>query len=146
MIIITNLVKINEHGQIFITPYETIDAAQAAIETATQNEPLNILQNEPGCMIIRPVNSGTTYIITNSDYTALTVKIPNGKLMLNTVLDPLYPGLDIEYIADNEDENTDVLTRPRVLIEKPRDTKTLAAMIWGDRNSEDYTYKTTFDE
>ena len=144
-----NLVKINKHGELFVTPYETVDAARAAIEEITPDAPVTISQNESGCTIINRGNNDTTYIITNHDYAAFTVSVPGGKLMANTALDPLYPGIDIEYIADDEEKlakDADVFTRPRVLIEKPRETKTLAAMIWGDKNNKGYTHKTVFEK
>lgn len=68
--------------------------------------------------------------------------LPGGHLDIRVHPDPLYPGLDIEFISDNEPENK--LSRPRVLIEKPKDEDSglydkLRAVIWANRDQEDYT-------
>lgn len=67
---------------------------------------------------------------------ALEVRLPNGVLRATPSTDPAYPGIDVEFIADNE--NTNDLSRPRVLIEQSEDTP-LRALIWNNPRSEDYS-------
>lgn len=65
--------------------------------------------------------------------------IKKGKLSIVVIPDTDYPGLDIEYISDKDaslPENT-VFTKPRVLIENNENV--LRALVWGDRDNEDYT-------
>ena len=70
--------------------------------------------------------------------------IKNGFLDIRASLDPDYPGLDIEYI--DAKENVQALhTRPRVLIECPKDTSKLRALVWGDPKSEDYSDSVDFE-
>lgn len=70
--------------------------------------------------------------------------IKEGHLDTTVSLDPTYPGIDIEYIPNKEDElkNDELWTRPRVLIENKEDT--LRAVIWGDPHKEDYTEAVNF--
>lgn len=80
--------------------------------------------------------------------------IRNGFLDIRVSQDPDYPGLDIEYISDKESElpREEIMTRPRVLIENPNpdeeDIKNtdLRVLIWGRKDSEDYTDKIVFDD
>ncbi len=67
----------------------------------------------------------------------LIVKVDGGYLRAETSCDPDYPGIDIEFISDDEDR--EALSRPRVLVEKPVDNGNLRALIWNNPNSEDYT-------
>lgn len=53
-----------------------------------------------------------------------------------------YPGLDIEFIPENEDEIYG--TNPRVLFECTPEGK-LRLLIWDDKNNEDYTKEIVFD-
>ena len=73
-----------------------------------------------------------------------TMPIKEGHLDATVSLDPTYPGIDIEYIPNKEDElkNDELWTRPRVLIENNEDT--LRAVIWGDPHKEDYTKAVNF--
>lgn len=66
----------------------------------------------------------------------IIVKIDGGYLRAEKSYDPDYPGIDIEFISDNEDEFA--LSRPRVLVEKPTDNGKLRTLIWNNPNSEDY--------
>ena len=67
----------------------------------------------------------------------LQIRLPNGYLVASISADPYYPGIDVEYIGDNESE-TD-LSRPRVLIEAPiEDNGAVRALIWNDPTNEDY--------
>lgn len=74
----------------------------------------------------------------------IRVKVEGGVLVATKIPDEHYPGIDIEFIPDNENDD-DPTTRPRVLFERPQGG-TLAVMIWGDRKSEDYSDKIIFDE
>lgn len=72
----------------------------------------------------------------------LEVKLPTGMLVANKVTDPNYPGIDIEFVPDNEPEIP--LSRPRVLVEQPVADEQLHTLIWSDPAKEDYTEKITF--
>lgn len=68
---------------------------------------------------------------------ALQIRLGNGYLVATISADPDYPGIDVEYVDDNEKE-TD-LSRPRVLIESPIDDNgAIRALVWNDSESEDY--------
>lgn len=75
--------------------------------------------------------------------------LPGGHLDIRVAPDPTYPGLDVEFIADNEDH--DKKSRPRVLIEMPDADKDdvhyheLRALCWTNKMSEDYTDEITLD-
>lgn len=75
-----------------------------------------------------------------------------GHLDIRVAPDPNYPGLDVEFIADNEKHDGSQLSRPRVLIEMPSDAEgddthyhELRALCWANRNCEDYTDEITLD-
>lgn len=138
-----NLVKMDKNGKVSITPFTSADDAKRFISKTVSPE-IGFSCKAKGYMIISPNDCDDIYAIVNSDRVDLIVNVPGGKLVANTT-EPLYPGIDIEYIADDEDESTDN-TRFRVLVEKPCDTKTLSAMIWNNKHSEDYSNKIIFKE
>jgi hypothetical protein len=70
----------------------------------------------------------------------LIVKVKGGHLVATISQDPNYPGIDVEYVAENDKGEN--LSRPRVLVEWPH-CNTLRALIWNDLNSEDYTEEIT---
>ena len=72
----------------------------------------------------------------------LEVKLPTGMLVASEVTDPNYPGIDIEFVPDDELEIP--LSRPRVLVEQPVADEQLRTLIWSDPAKEDYTEKITF--
>ena len=74
----------------------------------------------------------------------MIVKVKGGVLRATPSMDPEYPGIDVEFIADND--NGENLSRPRILIERPVESGELRALIWDDKNSEDYTKEVIFDE
>jgi len=65
----------------------------------------------------------------------LKVKVQGGYLVATVSADPDYPGIDVEYIS--EDDNGERLSRPRVLVECPPEGA-LRALIWNNPHSEDY--------
>ncbi len=90
-----------------------------------------ILEPIPGTILLDPA---TTY----------SLKIKDGYLDIRVSQDPEYPGLDVEYISNNEDKGNSLKTRPRVLIECPKDTNVLRALIWGNPDNEDYSDSVDF--
>lgn len=76
-----------------------------------------------------------------------TYKLPikNGYLDIRVASDPDYPGLDVEYIDDNE-KSMPPHTRPRVLIECPKHTNKLRTLVWGNPKSEDYSEEVEFED
>ena len=74
----------------------------------------------------------------------LEVKLPNGMIVANKALDPDYPGIDIEFIPDDEPE-IPLSIRPRILVERPiEEGEHLRALIWSNPAKEDYTEEITF--
>lgn len=74
----------------------------------------------------------------------LVVPFRNGHLVATISPDPNYPGIDVEYVDDNDDGTT--MSRPRVLIEQPvedNETQKIRCLIWNNPDSEDYTEDTT---
>lgn len=72
----------------------------------------------------------------------IKVKTKGGYLWATNNGDIDYPGIDVEFITDNEDENA--LSNPRILFEYPTDGK-LRVLIWDDKYNEDYTREIIFD-
>lgn len=72
----------------------------------------------------------------------VTYRVPvrNGHLALSVSSDPENPGVDVEYISDNDKPEDTVKTRPRVLIEHTGDTNQLRAVAWANPLSEDYSH------
>ena len=72
----------------------------------------------------------------------IKVRVEGGYIRANASSDPDYPGIDVEFVSDNDVGET--LSRPRVLFEKPVDDN-LRALIWDDADNEDYTKEIVFD-
>lgn len=72
---------------------------------------------------------------------SLIVRVEGGYLRADPSQDPNYPGIDIEFIADSEPD--DIMSRPRVLFEKPIDG-CLRALIWNNQKNEDYEEEIVF--
>jgi len=71
----------------------------------------------------------------------IKVKVNGGYLVATATPDNMYPGIDIEYIAD--DDGGEHVSAPRVLFEFPKDGE-LRALVWTDKDNEDYTHKLGF--
>lgn len=70
------------------------------------------------------------------------IRMSRGILRINVSKDNFFPGLDIEFISDEENQNK--MSRPRILIEAPineynGDQEDLRALIWNNQDSEDYS-------
>lgn len=74
------------------------------------------------------------------------VPVSDGYLEVIASIDKDYPGLDVEYIPDNE--NSRGKSNPRILFEStPTESgKKLRALIWDDKDNEDYTKEIVFHE
>ena len=72
----------------------------------------------------------------------LIVKAEGGVFRATKSQDPNYPGIDVEFIADQKEDN--ILSRPRVLFEKPVDGS-LRALIWNNSRKEDYSEEIEFN-
>lgn len=74
------------------------------------------------------------------------IPLANGILRVDVSCDEDYPGLDIEFIPNNE--NIKPVTRPRVLIEAPINENgtqdNLRALVWANEDSEDYSDEIIF--
>lgn len=71
----------------------------------------------------------------------IKVKVEGGTLVATASPDPNYPGIDVEFVPEDEEEFG--VSTPRVLFEKPKGEK-LRALIWADKDYEDYTNKVEF--
>lgn len=78
------------------------------------------------------------------DTQKIIVKIQGGHLVATESQDTDYPGIDVEFVPDSD--NGEHASRPRVLFEKPVEDGELRALVWDDKNSEDYTNEITFEE
>lgn len=72
----------------------------------------------------------------------LKVKVEGGYLYATISGDVDYPGICVEFVAD-EDQG-EKSSRPTVLIEKPAG-EDLRALVWADEDDEDYTTEIIFD-
>lgn len=73
---------------------------------------------------------------------SLTVKVEGGYLYATVSGDTDYPGICVEFVAD--DDIGESASRPTVLIEKPVGDE-LRALVWDDKDDEDYTTEIIFD-
>ena len=73
---------------------------------------------------------------------SLKIKVEGGYLYATISGDTDYPGICVEFVADEENEND--LSRPTVLVEKPVGEE-LRALVWGNKDEEDYTAEILFD-
>ena len=78
------------------------------------------------------------------DTQKIIVKIQGGHLVATKSQDTDYPGIDVEFVPDSD--NGEYASRPRVLFEKPVEDGELRALVWDDKNSEDYTNEIIFEE
>ena len=72
----------------------------------------------------------------------------NGKFDISVCDDPDYPGIDVEYISNenNGKLKEGQLSRPRVLFETPNSySDNLRVLVWADQNSEDYSEEIIFN-
>lgn len=72
----------------------------------------------------------------------IKISMDGGYLAIDKSQNPDYPGIDIEFVPNNEKEL--LYTRPRVVIEKPKGEK-LRCLIWNNKSSEDYSDKIIFE-
>lgn len=72
----------------------------------------------------------------------LKVRVDGGYLIATESGDTDYPGICVEFVADNERD--DALSRPSVLIEKPVGDE-LRVLVWADEDVEDYTTEIKFN-
>lgn len=54
--------------------------------------------------------------------TEMRVKVEGGYIIATASCDPEYPGIDVEFEPDNSDKESERLSNPRVLLEKPIDS------------------------
>lgn len=78
------------------------------------------------------------------DTQKIVVRIQGGHLVATEATDPDYPGIDVEFVSDSD--NGEYASRPRILFEKSVEDGELRALVWDDKNSEDYTNEIIFEE
>lgn len=72
----------------------------------------------------------------------MKVRVDGGYLCATISGDTDYPGICVEFVADNESD--DSLSRPTVLIEKPTGDE-LRVLVWSNDDEEDYTTEIKFN-
>lgn len=72
----------------------------------------------------------------------ISVEIKGGRIIGNIAADENYPGVDIEFVPDGYEGE---YINPRILFEFDKESETLRALIWADKNYEDYTHEIVFD-
>jgi hypothetical protein len=65
----------------------------------------------------------------------IKIRVKGGYIVASISGDIDYPGIDVEYVAD--DDKGEMASRPKVLIEYPKDG-CLRALVWNDPHNEDY--------
>lgn len=73
---------------------------------------------------------------------SLEVKVDGGYLHATISGDVNYPGIWVEFVAD--DDKGESVSRPTVLVEKPVDDE-LRVLVWSDEDDEDYTTEIKFN-
>ena len=73
----------------------------------------------------------------------MRVRVEGGYLVATPSYDDNYPGIDVEFQPD-EKIGEDVLSLPRVLMEKPAGER-IRVLAWTDPATEDYTKEITFN-
>ena len=126
------------------TQYESMADAESALKKNFADYKNNIVFKNDINTVVNDSGKNTLWILANAVHGCMIVPVGTGKLCAETNADPDYPGVDTEFIPD--DENDRMYTRPRILIEKPvrnfpEQTGTLSVMLWTDPQSEDYTDK-----
>ena len=83
-------------------------------------------------------DSASEHSPVREDAKTLRVPVKGGTLVAAPTPDPDYPGICIEYVAEEPDANA--VSDPCVLVEYPNEPDSaLRALVWGDPKSEDYT-------
>lgn len=72
----------------------------------------------------------------------IKVRVEGGYIVARKSPDPAYPGIDVEFVPDDEDDAA--LSVPRVLMEKANG-QPLRALVWGNKAVEDYTSEIRFE-
>lgn len=76
--------------------------------------------------------------------TEMRVKVEGGYIIATASCDPEYTGIDVEFEPDNSDKESERLSNPRVLLEKPIG-EDIRAILWTDSQTEDYTQEVRFE-
>lgn len=72
----------------------------------------------------------------------IDVLVEGGYIRATASQDKNYPGIDVEFVPNEPQEDT--LSFPRVLVEKPLESDNLRAVIWANPNDEDYSDEIKF--
>lgn len=102
---------------------------------------LSAMSDSKRCKAMWERFTGLKLEVTNTLIEGPTYNMPikDGHLDIFVTPDPNYPGIDIQYVSDKENDLPDdkAYTRPRVLIENNEGV--LRAVVWADPSDEDYT-------
>lgn len=72
----------------------------------------------------------------------ISAKVNGGEIVATLSDDPNYPGIDVEFVPD--DDAHFVKSQPRVLFEMPKASQELRMLVWEDPQNEDYTQEIVF--
>ena len=121
---------------------ECESAKQARSNIILKNEGTVTVYSSENFRVIKQQDTNNAWIIIDNPLFELSTLIPNGRLAATTA-DLAAPGLNIEYIPDN-DNDCPALTRPRIVLAK-ENNENLQAKIFADCNKDTCTYCIDFN-
>lgn len=121
---------------------ECESAKQARSDIILKNEGTVTVYSSENFRVIKQQDTNNAWIIIDNPLFELSTLIPNGRLAATTA-DLAAPGLNIEYIPDN-DNDYPALTRPRIVLAK-ENNENLQAKIFADCNKDECSYCIDFN-
>lgn len=140
----TLLIEINDEKIVNMYTFPDPERARSFMKNEKYETAVPVLEWREDIFSVYSIeNGGAVLVLMDAKLFSLNTLIGDGRFETNISCDVNYPGVDTQFIPD-ESMSGNVLSFPRVLIEKPVDGR-LQAMIWGDAEQEDYTQKFSFD-
>lgn len=121
---------------------ECESAKQARSDIILKNEGTVTVYSSENFRVIKQQDTNNAWIIIDNPLFELSTLIPNGRLAATTA-DLAAPGLNIEYIPDDDDD-CPALTRPRIVLAK-ENNENLQAKIFADCNKDECSYCIDFN-
>ena len=140
----TLLIEINDEKIVNMYAFSDPERARSFMTNEKYEIAVPVLEWKEDIFSIYSIENGkAVLVLMDAKLFSLNTLIVNGRFETDISCDIDYPGIDTQFIPD-ESMSDDVLSFPRVLIEKPVDGH-LQAMVWNDADREDYTQKFSFD-
>ena len=140
----TLLVEINDEKIVNMYTFSDPERARSFMETEKYETAVPVLEWRKDIFSIYSIENGrAVLVLMDAKLFSLNTLIADGRFETDISCDVDYPGIDTQFIPD-ESMSDNVLSFPRVLIEKPVDGH-LQAMVWNNAEQEDYTQKFNFD-